>query len=89
MPRLVTARSTLWIDLAAADGELDVLYLEQVLRAVAWLRYSHGLSAEEDQRSLAKLNCQNFGKGFQLWCFTVSERHPYPYPSEAPLSPMS
>jgi len=49
MPRLLTARSTLWIDLAAADGELDVLYLEQVLCAVTWLRYSHGLPAEEGQ----------------------------------------
>ena len=75
MPRLVTARSTLWIDLAAADGELDVLYLEQVLRAVAWLRYSHGLSAEGRPMILAKLNCQtelncqNFSKGFELVLF--------------------
>lgn len=46
---LLTARSTLWIDLAAADCELDVLYLEQVLRAAAQLGCSHGLPAEEGQ----------------------------------------
>lgn len=34
-----------------------------------------------------ELNRQNFGKGFEL-VLTVSERHPYPYPSEAPVSPM-
>jgi hypothetical protein len=37
VPRLLTARSTLWIDLAATDCELDVLYLEQVLRMAAQL----------------------------------------------------
>lgn len=31
VPGPLTAGSTLWINLAAADGELDVLYLEQVL----------------------------------------------------------